>query len=182
MALHLVGPIASLTADLATIVAERPDASGAMRASENDDAAHMLVHFASGAVGTIATSWAVHGRKNRLAFEIAGTRGTLAFDQERFNELHLFEPDARPDGPGGRGGFRTILAGPAHPDYAAFCPAPGHGLGFNDLKVVEVKRLLEAIAAGRDTAAGFGFGTAVQAVVDAAIESAARRAWVSPRA
>ncbi len=178
MALYLVGPIASLTADLATIVAERRDASGAPHASENDDAAHMLVRFAGGAVGTIAASWSVHGRKNRLAFEIAGTRATLAFDQERFNELQIFEAGA----PKGRGGYRTILAGPEHPDYAAFCPAPGHGLGFNDLKVVEVKRLLEAIATGRDAAADFRFGAAVQAVADAAIESAARRAWVAPRA
>jgi predicted dehydrogenase len=178
MALYLVGPIASLTADVATVVAERPDASGALRASENDDAAHMLVRFAGGAVGTIATSWSVHGRKNHLAFEIAGTKGTLAFDQERFNELQLFAPE----GAKGRRGYRTILAGAEHPDYAAFCPAPGHGLGFNDLKVVEVKRLLEAIASGRDTAVDFRFGARVQAVADAAIESAARRAWVSPRA
>ena len=178
MALHLVGPIASLTADLATVFAERPDANGTLRASENDDAMQMLVHFAGGAVGTIAASWAVHGRKNHLAFEVAGTRGTLAFDQERFNELQVFAPD----GPKDRRGYRTILAGPDHPDYAAFCPAPGHGLGFNDLKVVEVKRLLEAIATGRDAAADFRFGAAVQAVADAAIESAARRAWVSPRA
>jgi len=177
MALYLVGPIASLTADLATIVPERRDASGTPRPSENDDAAHLLVRFANGAVGTLATCWAVHGRKNRLAFEVAGTRGTLVFDQERFNELQLFETGARK----GRGGYRTILAGPDHPDYAAFCPAAGHGLGFNDLKVIEVKRLLEAIAAGHDAAADFRFGAAVQAVSDAAIESAARRAWVAPR-
>jgi predicted dehydrogenase len=138
----------------------------------------MLLRFAGGAVGTIATSWSVHGRKNHLAFEIAGTKGTLAFDQERFNELQLFAPE----GPKGRRGYRTILAGPEHPEYGAFCPAPGHGLGFNDLKVIEVKRLLEAIAGGRDAAADFRCGAAVQAVTDATIESAARRAWVSPRA
>ena len=36
-----------------------------------------------------------------------------------------------------RRGFRTILIGPEHPDYAAFCPAPGHGLGYNDQKIIE---------------------------------------------
>ena len=35
-------------------------------------------------------------------------------------------------------------AGPAHSPYCAFCPAPGHHLGFNDLKVIEVAELLAA--------------------------------------
>ena len=35
-------------------------------------------------------------------------------------------------------------AGPAHSPYGAFCPAPGHHLGFNDLKVIEVAELLAA--------------------------------------
>ena len=33
---------------------------------------------------------------------------------------------------------------PAHSPYGAFCPAPGHRLGFNDLKVIEVAELLAA--------------------------------------
>ena len=39
-------------------------------------------------------------------------------------------------------------AGPAHSPYGAFCPAPGHHLGFNDLKVIEVAELLAAHAGG----------------------------------
>ena len=35
-------------------------------------------------------------------------------------------------------------AGPAHSPYGTFCPAPGHHLGFNDLKVIEVAELLAA--------------------------------------
>ena len=26
----------------------------------------------------------------------------------------------------------------------AFCPAPGHGLGINDLKVIEIRNLIRA--------------------------------------
>ena len=57
----------------------------------------------------------------------------LAFEQERMNELQLFVNE----GPAATQGFRTILTGPAHPPYGAFVPAPGHQLGFNDLKVIE---------------------------------------------
>ncbi|NBC96748.1 MAG: hypothetical protein GVY27_10385, partial [Deinococcus-Thermus bacterium] len=56
------------------------------------------------------------------------------------------------------GGFRRIEAGPAHPPYGAFCVAPGHQLGFNDLKAIEVAGFegpapfaVDAVARGRLT-------------------------------
>ena len=48
----------------------------------------------------------------------------------------------------GRSGYTKVEAGPAHSPYGAFCPAPGHHLGFNDLKVIEVAELLAAHAGG----------------------------------
>ena len=83
----------------------------------------------------------------QLDFEIVGTRGSMVFSAERFNELHLFSADDRQ----GRQGFRTLLAGPDTPPYGNFCPAPGHQLGFNDLKTIEVAHLIQAIA-GKETA------------------------------
>ena len=50
------------------------------------------------------------------------------------------------EGPAAEQGFRTILTGTAHPPYDSFIPAPGHGLGFNDLKVIEAREILRAIA------------------------------------
>ena len=44
----------------------------------------------------------------------------------------------------GRDGFTRIETGPEHPPYGNFCPAPGHHLGFNDLKIIEVAELLRA--------------------------------------
>ena len=75
-------------------------------------------------------------------FEVYGTKGALAFSQERFNELHFFSTADRQ----GRQGFRRIEAGPDHPPYGLFCVAPGHQLGFNDLKAIEVAGFLDAIA------------------------------------
>ena len=56
------------------------------------------------------------GYKCGLTAQVLGTRGSIVFDQERMNELRLY----RADDATGRRGFRTILAGPEHPDYAAF--------------------------------------------------------------
>jgi predicted dehydrogenase len=114
------------------------------------------------------------GYKCGLKAEIVGTRGTLVFDQERMNELRLY----RTDDPAGRRGFRTILAGPEHPDYAAFCPAPGHGLGINDLKVIEVRNLLRAIRAGTDASPDFAEGLRVQKVMTAIELAAEAGSWV----
>lgn len=174
LARFLLGPVAALCADLHTAHGQRPH-QGGTRTVEIDDQAHLLLRFANGARGTLTTSWLKHGRKNRLAFEVCGTRGTLSFDQERLNELRLYQVGDRP----GLGGFRTLLAGPHLPDYAAFCPAPGHQLGYNELKTLEVRSLLEALG-GNPGHTGVDFQEAweVERLAQAARQSAQEERWV----
>ncbi|MBO0903608.1 Gfo/Idh/MocA family protein [Jiella sonneratiae] len=171
MAVGLMGPLESLLADTQTIHATRPLADGSGRAAvENEDTASAIVRFRSGAQGTLLTSRSAWGRKNRLDFEVHGTKGMIAFSQERMNELQLFVADE----PRARQGFRTILTGPEHPPYGAFCPAPGHQLGFGDLKTIEAGHFLRAIAAGEpaypDFTAALGFEAAIHAIDVAARE------------
>ena len=93
------------------------------------------------------------------------------------NELELYiKGDAA-----GRSGYRRIPCGPDHPDYAPFCPAPGHQLGFNDIKTIEVKELVEALAEGRRFYPDFREAAKIQAVVDAMLLSAKECRWVAPR-
>ena len=135
MAYGIAGPIESLIGDVQTIHKTRTLEDGTGDADvENEDTASALVRFASGAHGTLATSRSAWGRKNRLTWEAHGTRGMICFDQERLNEMQLYQNS----GDTADQGFKTILTGPAHPPYAAFYPAPGHQLGFNDIKVIEV--------------------------------------------
>ncbi|ERO60523.1 Gfo/Idh/MocA family protein [Pseudomonas piscis] len=145
MARFLMGPVVAVCADTHTVHQERPVRAGSheRRAIAVDDQAHALLRFANGARGSVGSSWIKHGYKNHLAFEISGTLGTLAFDQERLNELRLYRADQQ--------GFQRLLAGPALPGYAAFSPAPGHQLGYNELKTLEVQELLMAMCGqGRD--------------------------------
>lgn len=172
----LAGPVAEVAADVATVHKLRPDPArpGETGAVENEDVAHALLRFESGIGGTLASSRIAWGRKCRLAWEVVGSRGTIVFDQERMNELRLYVAD----GLKGRRGFTTILSGPEHPPYGRLCPAPGHGLGFNDLKVIEVDHLLRGLAGEQALYPDFATALAVERVIHGIVASAARREWV----
>ena len=142
LAYALVGPIKSVAADMQTVYADRPKPDGSRGAVENEDLVNALVRFENGVQGVLSSSRVAWGRKNRLSFEVHGDRGMLVFDQERMNELQLFESGE----PAAKQGFKTILSGPAHPPFGAFIPAPGHSLGFLDQKTIEASCLLQCIA------------------------------------
>ena len=169
MAFGLAGPIDNLIADKQTIHKTRPLPDGNGRAEvENEDTASALVRFSNGAHGSLSTSRSAWGRKNRLAWEVHGTKGMICFDQERMNELHLF----RNHGAEELRGFQTILTGPEHPPYENFCPAPGHQLGFNDLKVIEAAAILRHIAGGETSHPDFNDALEIENVIHAIAKSA----------
>ncbi|MEM1050306.1 MAG: Gfo/Idh/MocA family oxidoreductase [Pseudomonadota bacterium] len=144
LAYVLVGPIESVLADMQTVHTDRPKRDGGRGPVENEDLASALVRFRDGFQGVLCTTRIAWGRKNKLAVEVHGEKGTLCFDQERLNELQLF----RNEGHTAVQGFRTILAGPSHPPYGAFIPGAGHSLGFNDQKTIELAAFLRTITGG----------------------------------
>ena len=176
LAYELVGPIATLTADMQTVYPERPMPEGeGMGKVENEDIATAIVRFENGILGTLSTSRSAWGRKGHLGFEIHGDKGMITFDQERMNELQLYQNE----GPKAEQGFKTILAGPAHPDYEHFCPAPGHGLGFNDLKAIELAGFLTEIAGGAPAHPNFSDALEFEKVIHAIARSAESKSWVT---
>ena len=176
LARYLLGPIVSVNGTTATIHSQRPVTAGSQesRPVDVDDRAVFIGEFESGVTGTFEANWAGAGRKMQLAFEVAGTRGAIAFTQERMNELLLYPAE----GAKARRGFIRIEAGPDHPPYGNFCPAPGHQLGYNELKVIEVAELLDAFAGGPPAHPDFAEGYEVQRVIEAVQVSAAERGWV----
>ena len=176
IARYLLGPINSVLGETVTIHPNRPIAAGSteQRPVEVDDRSIFLARFASGVRGTIEADWASTGRKMQLAFEVVGTRGAIAFSQERMNELHLYSAGARR----GLDGFARIEASPEHPPYGNFCRASGHHLGFNDLKVIEVVELIDAFLGRGKAYPDFEEAYAVQQTVDAVKMSAVQKEWV----
>ncbi len=171
----LLGPITRVVCHATKPYAERATADGTRRAVETHDVANVLCELADGASGLIALSRSAWGRKGRIAFQIFGAEGSIVFDQERFNELQLFTRE----GDVATQGFRTILAGPAHPPYDRFIAAPGHGLGFNDLKTIECHELLKAIAGAKAHVIDFEQGLAIERVIAAMGRSQQSGGWVA---
>jgi predicted dehydrogenase len=113
------------------------------------------------------------GRKMGYAYEVTGTKGAIRFDQEDQNALWLYKAE----GPEAERGFRKILTGPAHPDYAPFCQGPGHGTGYQDQIIIEARDFLEAIADDQNRWPTFADGLAVSQVVEAARTSNSAGVW-----
>lgn len=175
MARYLLGDIEAVCADSQTVHGQRPACIGSQeqRQIAIDDQTYALLRFANGARGTFGSSWLKHGYKNHLSFEISGTQGTLSFDQERLNELRLYRAGAP-----GRDGFQRILAGPTQPGYAAFCPAPGHQLGYNELKTLEVHALIQALCGKRSEGPDFAEALEVERLATAIRVAAKEMRWV----
>src|ERR1043165_5012768 len=136
-----------------------------------DDSALALVRFQNGAVGTIEATRYATGRKNFNRFEINGSKGSLAFNLERMNELELFSDE------GPNSGFKTIQATDhAHPYLKAWWP-PGHIIGYEHTFTHTVLELLQALAEKRLPSPSFIDGVKNQRVLDAVERSASSRAW-----
>jgi predicted dehydrogenase len=170
----LLGRIVRVAGHQSKPYATRPLKAGGSRAVETSDIASVLCELDTGASGVIALSRSAWGRKGRIALQIFGERGSIVFDQERFNELQLFVADGDP----ATQGFRTILAAPVHEPYNRFIPSPGHGLGFNDLKVIECHELLLRIAGKPSRTIDFEAGLTIEQTIWAMHESATTSRWV----
>ncbi|KPY38807.1 MULTISPECIES: Gfo/Idh/MocA family protein [Pseudomonas syringae group] len=176
MARYLLGDVEAVCADVSTVHRQRPASAGSteLRDIAVDDQTHALLRFANGARGTFSSSWLKHGYKNHLSFEISGTKGTLAFDQERLNELRLYRAGAP-----GRDGFQRLLAGPSLPGYAAFCPAPGHQLGYNELKALEVQALILSMCGEGNRGPDFEEAWQIERLAAAIRLAAEQQRWIA---
>jgi predicted dehydrogenase len=146
-----------------------------------DDAVEAAVEFVNGSVGTLEATRFAHGRRNAFQWEINGTKGSLAFDMERLNELQVF----RADGDRARG-FKTVLVSEGdHPFWEHWWP-PGHIIGWGDTFVHELHHFLAAVAGEHEVAphgADFEDGYRASEVCDTIVRSGktGRRESVSYR-
>ncbi|MBA5779163.1 Gfo/Idh/MocA family oxidoreductase [Stappia sp. F7233] len=171
----LFGGVASVFCDMSMPYADRPTAQGGRRAVETHDVATMLLKLENGMRGTIETNRSAWGRKSRLVIQIFGSKGSIFFDQERMNEVEIYQAQ----GPVSHQGFKRVLMSPTHPPYDSFLPAPGHQLGFNELKIIECRQLLKRIAGDEAVLIGFEDGLAIERTVHAAARSFAEGRWVA---
>ena len=174
LVLTLFGGIERVMCDMAKPYPTRKTPQGE-REVEVYDIATILMRLANGASGFITVSRTAWGRKGRIAIQIFGAKGSILFDQERLNEFQLYLTSDRPT----ESGFRTILAAPHHKPYDRFIPAPGHELGFNDLKTIECRQLIGRILGEQTTAITFEDGIKIERAVDAMARSFKQGGWIN---
>lgn len=172
---YLLGEFDAVCGKLDTLYPTRNTPEGETKSVFTDDQVNALIHFENyDFTGVLTSSWLATGWQMHHGFEISGSKGSLIFDQARFNELKLYKANQNAN----RRGFTTLTAGPEHGEYGAFCPAPGHQLGFNDLKTLEVKKLLECVSTGRQTDANFRDALTIVRISEALLKSSNENRWV----
>jgi predicted dehydrogenase len=171
LARFLVGEITSVASLVRTVIPERTGG-----AATNDDAFCAIAELDGGASAVFEASRVAgnHGLTSRI--EVDGTKGSLAFDFERLNEIRLSQR--------GQLGFRTYLVTQAGHPYSDFWLPVGiqgqHPISWADCFAQQAHCMLSAIAADQplpEFAPTFRDGYRVAQVVDT-IEAAARsRSW-----
>jgi predicted dehydrogenase len=185
---HLVGPIERLSGRTATMIRQRPRASGEgthfsrvgsddLVEVDNEDWAAALFELESGTVGSLEASRVIVGPRVQMRFEVHGTRGALTWELERMNELERFQlsDDGMDEG------YTTILAGAQHPDFAAFQPGAGVPMGYDDLRVLEARTFLASVRDGVQGEPGVEEMLTCARVLEAIERSAESGAWEAAR-
>lgn len=170
----LFGHAQRVITDMVRPYAERPLKDGGSRAVENHDIASVLMSLEGGVSAVLMANRSAWGRKGRIALQIFGSKGSILFDQERMNEFELYQNDGDPRAQG----FRKILTAPVHAPYDRFIPAPGHGLGFNDLKIIECHELLAAIDGKPSHLIDFENGLRIEKSIHAMARSFGEGRWI----
>ena len=186
LARHLVGEMTEVCGLLHTFVKRRPvageinDRLGAEASEEMgevtvDDAAMFMARFESGALGTFEASRFAVGRKNKNAFEINGSKGSVVFDLERMNELEFYDNTL----PEGEHGFRRIQATEGSHPYAGHYWPVGHIIGYEQTFINLLADAIAALAEGRRIEPDIEDGYRNQVVLDAVERSSESRGWVA---
>ncbi len=178
----------AVLADLTTFIPEREKPKGPVatfaeavgdtetRAIATDDAAMIMLRFASGAKAAMTTSQVNVGRKNSLQWDIAGEKASAAWDSETPDHLFI----------GHRDGPNQILqrdGGMMNATGAAAAVLPGgHVEGFADSFRSFLRQVYGDIAKGARSAdatyASFADGHYEMQFCDAVLASAKAGTWV----
>ncbi len=186
--------IDSIFADLATMipVRQRPKLAGATfqgqetspKAVESDpvqitteDCGSVLFRFSNGARGNMSVSQITAGRKNQITFEIAGSKGSLAWDSEHPNDLWMGHRD-KPN--------EVLIRDPSllAASIRSFANYPGgHNEGFPDTFKQLYRSIYEYLIEGDYSRpklyAGFDDGHQELLLCEAILKSHQEQAWVS---
>ena len=106
--------------------ARRPDRRGHQRGLRRH-ALCRLRQRRAGHVRELAGPWS--GPRARTAFEVYGTKGSVAWNLEQMNELQVYYRRRGTSAPG----YTTVFGGDRFPYHGTFVPGDANSIGFEDL-------------------------------------------------
>lgn len=184
LAQFLNSDVVSVTGQMTTFIKQRPllaslgeglVAKGSRRMGRVtvDDDANFLARFRNGSVGVFESSRMCGGRRNGNTFQIYGSRGSVAFNLERMNELEWYDGSA----PAGEQGFKTInVTESVHPYAGAWWP-PGHIIGYEHTFVHALHDFLVAMEKDRLPEPNLYDGVKISSVLAAVERSCRSNRW-----
>jgi predicted dehydrogenase len=166
MARFLMGDIVSVQGLEKTYNTKRKYADGTEEAVTADEANFAVVEFANGAAGTLESAGISTGRKNQHTWEINGSKGSIAFDLEDPNHLHVCLDNAPPR----LQGFTEIsVTGGSYRNSVLYLP-PGHNAGWEYGHVHALNHFIDCVVNKKSVSplgATFEDGYRTQVVMDA---------------
>jgi len=143
LARYLCGEPGAVQAVMKTFIEERPlpEDPGKMGKVDVDDAFVATVEFENGAVGFLEGSRFCPGRKNYEYFEINGEKGSIYFNLENMNFLHVYFKDEDPEDT--RGFHAVDVTEAYHPYFDKWWPH-GHIIGWENTFVHEAFHIVDA--------------------------------------
>ena len=146
-------------------------------AVETEDFGAVIFHMGAPARGIVTASQVSAGRKNRFNIEIYGTRSSVAWNQERPDELWVGHRDT---------GNEIFIKDPSllKPGARSYADLPGgHSEGYDDTFKQIFRRFYASIATPDATPEypQFVDGLRQLTILDAVIQSHQTRAWIDVR-
>ncbi len=190
MAEHITGlRVSSLCADLQTFHTTRKEPKHAIetfankmlgpedyieRPVDTEDFGTAIFRMGARTRGSMVASQVSAGRKNRLSIEIYGTKSSVAWDQERPNELWIGHRDT---------GNQLALKDPSQlkPEARGYADLPGgHTEGYDDTTKQMFRRFYASIGASEIAPEypQFSDGLRQLVILNAELESHRTRGWI----
>lgn len=177
---YLNGPITEVVGKLRTVHEARPlptESTGHFsgRALEragtvdNDDIAVALTTFENGAFGSLNASRVSRSGENALEIEIHGSHGYAQWNTEHPNEFAWRDRNMS--------AVAKEYVDASMPEYGRFLPGRGLGIGFDDVKLIELGELVKMMKRLPSEAATIDDALRVAKVEDALLRSVSSNRW-----
>ena len=179
---YLVGEFEQVCGLLNTFIPERPLADALAKGARKmgkvnvPDSAMFMGRMENGVLANVEATRYALGRKNHIAIEINGSKGSIYFDFEDMNRLKFYNGDDLKD----RRGFRDILVTERDgvQPYVGHWWPPGHGIGYEHTFIHVVADFVNACVEGKPVQPTFEDGLKNQRVLAAVEESSQKGKWV----